>query len=84
MAERCRSGDPCFNLRRWVYTVGTDEPELAVLLGLLAFMRLDVDLGKELSHPLSVGNVGGSSRNVLAERNVWRANNIVWDLLLQT
>ena len=30
LAERGRSGDPCFNLRRWVYTIGIDEPELAV------------------------------------------------------
>ena len=30
LAERGRSGDPCFTLRRWVYTIGIDEPELAV------------------------------------------------------
>ena len=28
--RRGRSGKPCFNLRRWVYTIGIDEPELAV------------------------------------------------------
>ena len=30
LAERGRTGEPCFALRRWVYTVGEDEPELAV------------------------------------------------------
>ena len=30
LAERGRSGIPCFSLRRWVYTIGEDEPELAV------------------------------------------------------
>ena len=30
LAERGRSSTPCFTLRRWVYTTGEDEPELAV------------------------------------------------------
>ena len=30
LAERGRSGIPCFVLRRWVYTIGEDEPEFAV------------------------------------------------------
>ena len=30
MAERGRSGEPCFVLQRWVYTIGLDEPELSV------------------------------------------------------
>ena len=28
-AERGHSGEPCFVLQRWVYTIGTDEPELS-------------------------------------------------------
>ena len=90
-AESGRSRDPCFNLRRWVYTIGTDEPELAVerrrilfLLGLLASMRLDVDLGRELSQPLSAESVGGNLHNTLAERNVSHTNNTVWARPLQT
>ena len=30
LAERGRSGEPCFVLQRWVYTIGIDEPELSV------------------------------------------------------
>ena len=30
LAERGRSGEPCFVLQRWVYTIGVDEPELSV------------------------------------------------------
>ena len=30
LAERGRSGTPCFVLKRWVYIIGDDEPELAV------------------------------------------------------
>ena len=30
LAERGRSGAPRFVLKRWVYTIGEDEPELAV------------------------------------------------------
>ena len=30
LAEKGRSGDPCFVLHRWVYTIGEDEPEIAV------------------------------------------------------
>ena len=30
LAERGRSGEPCFVLQRWVCTIGVDEPELAV------------------------------------------------------
>ena len=30
LAERGRSGEPCFVLQRWVYTIGVDEPEIAV------------------------------------------------------
>ena len=29
LAERGRSGEPCFVLQRWVYTIGVDEPELS-------------------------------------------------------
>ena len=54
LAERGRSREPCFNLKRWVYTIGIDEPELAVercrwrrrilfLPGQIALMKLDVD-----------------------------------------
>ena len=27
-----RSGEPCFVLHRWVYTIGEDEPEIAVTI----------------------------------------------------
>ena len=30
LAERGRSGEPCFVLQGWVYTIGVDEPELSV------------------------------------------------------
>ena len=30
LAECGRSGEPCFVLQRWVYTIGVDEPELSV------------------------------------------------------
>ena len=30
LVERGRSGEPCFVLQRWVYTIGVDEPELSV------------------------------------------------------
>ena len=30
LAERGRSGEPCFVVQRWAYTIGEDEPELAV------------------------------------------------------
>ena len=30
LAERGRSGEPCFVLQGWVYTIGIDEPELSV------------------------------------------------------
>ena len=30
LAEKGRSGEPCFVLHRWVYTIGEDEPEVAV------------------------------------------------------
>ena len=30
LAERGRSGEPCFVLHRWVYTIGVDQPELSV------------------------------------------------------
>ena len=69
LAERGRSGEPCFVLQRWVYTVGIDEPELAVercrwcrriFLPQVrpVFMRLVVGLRWENNRPLNVGNAG--------------------------
>ena len=56
--------------QNWQWNVEGGAVEFMFPLGLLASMRLGVDLGKELSQPLSVKSVGGSSHNTLAERNV--------------
>ena len=68
----------------WQWNVVGGAVEFLFHLGLLAFTRLDVDLGRVLGQPLSAGNVGGSSHNILGERNVLHMNSIVWVRLLQT
>ena len=47
----------------WQWNVVGGAAEFLFHLGLLAFTRVDVDLGRELSQPLSAGNVGGSSQH---------------------
>ena len=67
LAERGRSGDPCLTLgdgsipleltsHNWQWNVVGGAAASLFPLGLLAFMRLDVDLGRELSQPLSAGS----------------------------
>ena len=68
----------------WQWNVVGGAAEFLFHLGLLAFTRLDVDLGRVPSQPLSAGNVGGSSHSILGERNVLHMNSTVWVRLLQT
>ena len=96
LAERGRSGAPCFVLRRWVYTIGEDEPELAVercrfcrrifflRLGQLTFMRLVVACVGMLDLPFLVVSVGCCLHASLVGRFEGIMNNIAWVVRLQT
>ena len=95
LAERGRSGVPYFVLRRWVYTIGEGEPELAVercgfcrriflLLGWPTFMRLVVVCVGMLDRPFLVVSVGCCLHDILVGQFGGTMNNTVWEVRLQT
>ena len=96
LAERGRSGEPCFVLQRWVYTIGVDEPELSVercrwcrrifstLWARRVYVRLGVGLRWEKSRLLNVGNAGCGSLGILVGQSAWLTSNIVWVQRSQT
>ena len=94
LAERGRSGDPCFVLQRWVYTIGVDEPELSVercrwcrrifsTLGAASIheARCRLKVGSRL---LNVGNAACGSLGILVGPNAWLMSNTVWVQRSQT
>ena len=95
LAERGRSGVPCFVLRRWVYTIGEDEPELAVERcrfcrriflrpGRLTYMRLVVVCVVMLDLPFLVVSVGCCLLAILEGLFGEATNNTAWVVRLQT
>ena len=74
--------------QNWQWNVVGGAAEFLFPLGLLAFMRLDVDLGRELSQPLREESVGSTAAAICTtlwqSENVSPTNNTAWARLLQT
>ena len=95
LAERGRSGEPCFVLQRWVYTIGVDEPKLSVercrwcrrifsTLGAASILEARCRLKVGENRLLNVGNAGCGSLGILVGQNAWLMNNTVWFQRSQT
>ena len=95
LAERGRSGEPCFVLQRWVYTIGIDEPELSVE-SCRWCRRIFSTLGAASIHEarcrLKVGEkpafecrkCGMRLPRHFGRENAWLTNNTVWVQRSQT